>query len=140
MRETQARGYPTIVQTDYPYRNSKAGKLKRKEDIVNREYQDILEDIPAVDWEETLDSDSVCGDDKDNDTNCLATFDKDSSDGYKEFIGEFHRGKSRFKGKVKILKKQLEWGKGTKRRTKLRNQVEFPPAVTTNLTWYSRIR
>ena len=39
LRETQARGYPTIAQTDYPYRNSKAGKSKRKEDIVNRGYQ-----------------------------------------------------------------------------------------------------
>ena len=97
-----------MAQTDYPYRNSKAGKSKRKEDIVNREYQDILEDIPAIDWEETLDSDSAHGDDNDDDTNSLVTSDEDSSDGYKEFIGEFHRGKSRFKDKVKILKKQLE--------------------------------
>ena len=131
-RETQARGYPTIAQTDYPYRNSKAGKSKGKEDIVNREYQNILEDIPAVDWEETLDSDSAYGDDSDNDINSLVTSDEDSSDGYKEFIGEFHRGKSRFKGKVKILKKQLEQGKATKRRTKLRKSGKIPTCCNHN--------
>ena len=104
LRETQARGYPTIAQTDYPYRNNKVGKSKRK-DIINREYQDVLEDISAADWEEAPDSDSVSGDNNDNDTNTLVTSDKDSSDSYKEFIHEIHRGKSRFKGKVKILKK-----------------------------------
>ena len=131
-QERQARGYPTIAQTDYPYRNSKAGKSKRKEDIVNREYQDILEDIPAADWEEALDSDSVHGDNNDNDTDSLVTFDEDSSDGYKEFIGEFPRGKSRFKGKVKILKKQLEQGKATKRRTKLRKSGRSPTCCNHN--------
>ena len=132
LRETQARGYPTIAQTDYPYRNSKAEKSKRKEDIVNREYQDILEDISAADWEEALDSDSVYSDDNDNDTDSLATSDEDSSDGYKEFIGEFRRGKSRFKGKVKILKKQLEQGKVTKRGTKLRKSGRIPTCCNHN--------
>ena len=74
----------------------------------------------------------MCGDDNDNDTDSLVTSDEDSSDGYKEFIGEFHRGKSRFKGKVKILKKQLEWGKATKRRTKLGKSGRIPTCCNHN--------
>ena len=80
----------------------------------------ILNEGLVDDREETVDSGNSNDDDEDDDTDTSTTSDGDSSDGYKEFIGEFSRGKTTFKGKVKILAKQLQMNRRLKRKTKSR--------------------
>ena len=66
---------------------------------INKEQRTILNEGLVDDREETVDSGNSNDDDKDDDTDTSTTSDGDSSDGYKEFIGEFSRGKTTFKGK-----------------------------------------
>ena len=113
-------GYPTVVQPDYQYSRDNTGKFKREMNKINKEQRTILNEGLVDDREETVDSGNSNDDDEDDDTDTSTTSDGDSSDGYKEFIGEFSRGKTTFKGKVKILAKQLQTNRRLKRKTKSR--------------------
>ena len=61
---------------------------------ISKEQRTISNEGLVDDREETVDSGNSNDDDEDDDTDTSTTSDGDSSDGYKEFIGEFSRGKT----------------------------------------------